>query len=74
MNVRVERLELSRTAPIIGRVCRTVHQLANEGKAYEYDETVAHLALSSDYPESIPMLPIDWQLPCGAFKQGAGPQ
>ncbi|MGF6934240.1 hypothetical protein OKW41_003379 [Paraburkholderia sp. UCT70] len=48
--------------------------MANEGKAYEYDETVAHLALSSDYPESIQMLPIDWQLPCGAFKQGAGPQ
>ncbi|MBB5444505.1 MULTISPECIES: hypothetical protein [unclassified Paraburkholderia] len=29
---------------------KSVHQLANEGKAYEYDETVAHWALSSDYP------------------------
>jgi len=53
---------------------KSVHQLADEGVAYEYDDDVARLALSSDYNEPILIPPETWKLPSGAFRQGAGPQ
>jgi 3'-phosphoadenosine 5'-phosphosulfate sulfotransferase (PAPS reductase)/FAD synthetase len=53
---------------------KSVHQLADEGVAYEYDGEVASVALSSDYNEPILIPQETWQLPAGAYRQGAGPQ
>ncbi|MGF6604756.1 3'-phosphoadenosine 5'-phosphosulfate sulfotransferase (PAPS reductase)/FAD synthetase [Paraburkholderia sp. GAS448] len=53
---------------------KSVHQLADEGTPYVYDEAIAALALSTEYTVPIRIAPAEWALPSGAFKQGAGPQ
>ncbi len=53
---------------------KSVHQLADEGTPYGYEEETAALALSTEYTVPIRIATTDWTLPSGAFKQGAGPQ
>ncbi|MBN3760970.1 phosphoadenosine phosphosulfate reductase family protein [Burkholderia sp. Ac-20365] len=52
---------------------KSVHQVADEGTPYDYDEETAAVALGTLYQQPILVDPAAWKLPSGAYRHGGGP-